>query len=199
MTEAVIPAPPASQASHQAHVAIVTEATMTSSVVGGEGEADTLSFDTQMIEELLNQPNDPFIDPSFSMSGATPAISVSMPVINISSAAQVSREDEILAEINAEMAAVTAGMDPSGHAPLMMISPGGTVIITSAPVPPPATDFIPPAPPSERISVASSSEEEVDIMSPSEGKSEKSKRRRKKLGSSSSGTSSKKKPRKKKD
>ena len=157
------------------------------------------SFSAQMIEELLNEPIDPSANPSDVVNEAAPAASLSMPAIGTSDAAQASREDDVLAEIAAEMAAGNVGSSPPGPAPLMVISPGGTVLIETAPVPPPATTPMPPARPPRRTSVASSSEEDVDIISLPEGKPEKSKRLRKKSGSGSGGATPKKKIRKKKE
>ena len=158
-----------------------------------------------MIEELLKQPCEPFIDPSFAMSGVAPTFSSFMPTVNVSSAARSSREEEILAEISTEMAAVTtvdgSGSDvaPPSLTPLTVTSPAGTAITSSAEAPPPVTASLPPVRPHKRISIPSSSEEDVDIMPDPEDAPKKDKKPRKKPGSGSSGSTPKKRPQKKKE
>ena len=199
MTEVVVSAPLALSVPYQTQGVVFTEAITTSTLVGEEGDANMFSFSAQMIEELLNEPINPSVNPSDAMSGAAPAVSSSMPATGTSDVAQASCEDEVLAEIDAAMAAGTAAMNPSGPAPLMVISPGGTVVIEAAPAPLPVTVPMPSTRPPRRISVASSSEDDVDIMPLPEGKPEKSKRLRGKSGSGSGGATPKKKIRKKKD
>mgnify|MGYP003361994196 CR=1 FL=1 len=199
MTEVIVSAPLALSVPQQTQGVVFSEAITTSTLIGEEGDANMFSFSAQMIEELLNEPIDPSANPSDVVNEAAPAASLSMPAIGTSDAAQASREDDVLAEIAAEMAAGNVGSSPPGPAPLMVISPGGTVLIETAPVPPPATTPMPPARPPRRTSVASSSEEDVDIISLPEGKPEKSKRLRKKSGSGSGGATPKKKIRKKKE
>ena len=94
MTEVVVSAPLALSVSHQTQGVVFTEAITTSTLIGEEGDANMFSFSAQMIEEPLNEPIDPSVNPSDDVSGAAPAVSSSMPAIGTTDAAQVSREDE---------------------------------------------------------------------------------------------------------
>ena len=77
-----------------------------------------------MMEEVLNHHSDPFFDLLYVMSGVAPAISSSVPTVSISDDAQTLHEEEIIAEINAEMKAAArtssfgGGMAGPGPTPL---------------------------------------------------------------------------------
>ena len=163
-----------------------------------------MSFDVQMFEELFGHPLDPIPDLSFTTSGAAPVSSSIVLTTSVSGAAQLSREEEILAEISAEMATtvtVGPGCDaaPSSLSSLMMISPGGTVTVSSVADQVHVTAPVPPAHSHRRISVPSSSEEDVDIMQDPEDVPKKGKKSRRKPGSGPSGSTPRKKHRRKKE
>ena len=205
MTESDAPALPIPHTSQPMQGAVVTEAITTTAVAGEMGEGSSISFDVQMIEELLKQPCEPFTDPSFAMGGVAPTFSSFMPTVSVSSVARSSREEEILAEISAEMAAVMTAGDSGGDVappsltPSMVTSPTSTVITSSVEASPPVTASPPPVRPHKRISIPSSSEEDVDIMPDPEDAPKKDKKSRRKPGSGSSGSTPKKRPRKKKE
>lgn len=205
MTESDAPALPIPQTSQPMQGAVVTEAITTTAITSEMGEGSSISFDVQMIEELLKQPCEPFHDPSFTMGGVAPTFSSFMPTASVSSTARSSREEEILAEISAEMATVTtvggSGGDvaPPSLTPSIVTSLTGTTITSSVEALPPVTASPPPVRPHKRISIPSSSEEDVDIMPDPEDASKKDKKSHKKPGSESSGSTPKKKPRKKKE
>ena len=158
-----------------------------------------------MMEELLGHHSDPFADLPFVMGGTIPMTSSLAPTAGVPDDAQTLHEEEIIAEINAEMEAAArgsdfgGGMDGPSPAPLRMISLGGTVIETSAPAPLPSVDPVPPTPPAGSIPIHLSSEDEVDIMPPTGDRPPKGKGSKRKLSGSSSGSTPKGKPKKKKE
>ena len=151
MAESDAPTLPVPQTSQPMQGAVVTEAITTTAVANEMGEGSSMSFDVRMIEELLKQPCEPFTDPSFAMGGVAPTFSSFMPTVNVSNAARSSREEEILAEISAEMAVVTtvggSGSDvaPPSLTPLMVTSLAGTAITSSVEASPPVTASLPPS------------------------------------------------------
>ena len=195
---------PVPSALYPTHGVVVTEAISTAAMVGDIGEGGSMSFDVQMFEELFGHPLAPVPDLSFATSGAAPVSSSIVTTTGVPSAAQLSREEEILAEISAEMAkTVTVGPDgdavPSSLSSLMMISPGGTVIVSSVAEHVSVTAPMPSVRPHKRISIPSSSEEDVDIMPEPEDVPKKGKKSRMKPGSGSSGSTPRKKHRRKKE
>ena len=194
------------QESGQAPEAIISEATSVAAMTPvGVTQGSSLSFDEQMINELLGRQSDPFADLPFGLGGFSSTSDTSTQTITTHSEARAQREAAMLAEINAEMAAAVHGGDVDGGAagrcptPLMIVSPGGTLIDTNVPVPPPAAESVPPTPPVGSIPIESSSDEDVDIMPSPEGSLPKEKGSKRKGTGGSSSSSRKKKLRKQKD
>lgn len=207
MSEVTPTAPPAIQESHLAQEAIITEAITTTAVAPIEvTQGGSISFDEQMVNELLGQHSDPSADMPFIISGLSPVSSSSMQTTDAPSQAQSIRDEEILAEINAELEAAgrsgNAGSETAVHspAPLRMVSPGGTVVDTHVFVPSSVADPVPPTPSVGSMHLGSSSEEDVDIMPPAGEQPSESKpsKRRISVSSESEGEPLKRRPKKKK-
>ena len=156
------------QESSQKVKAIATETTAVTAVSIEAAQGSGLSLEEQMVSELLGEQGGSFSDlPFIIVSSLPPSSSSSMQAEDAPSQAHATRDEEILAEINAEIEAAgqsdsigssTAARSP---APLRVESSGG--IIT-----PLVVDPVPPTPPVESLHVDSSSEEDIDIMPPAE-------------------------------
>lgn len=78
VTEVTLTAPPATQEPHQVQKAIITETITTTAAVPIEvTQGSLLSFDEQMMNELLGRHSDPFADLPFVLSGLLPTSSAS--------------------------------------------------------------------------------------------------------------------------
>ena len=206
MIDAAPVVPPVAQESYLTQEAIVTKVTTVATTAPlDEMQGSTLVFDEQMMEELFRRHSDPFADLPFEMGGSAPATSSSMPTADAPSGARAVTEEEMFAQIDAEMAAAAhggsfgGGMAAPGPAPLRMLSPGGTVFITSVPIPPSVLDPVPPTPPVGSIPIHSSSEEDVEIMPSPGDRPPKGNGSKRKNSGGSSGSTPRRKPRKKKD
>ena len=206
MTGVALAAPLTIQESDQAPGAIISEATSVAALAPvGVTQGSSLSFDEQMINELLGRQSDPFADLPFGLGGFTATSDTSSQTTTAPSEARARREAAMLAEINAEMAAAAHGGEVDGGAaaqcptPLMTVSPGGTLTDTNVLASPPAAESVPPTPPTGRIPIESSSDEDVDIMPSPEGSLPKEKGSKRKGTGGSSSSSRKKKLRKQKD
>ena len=120
-----------------------------------------------MASELLGQHGGFSTDLSFIVSDLPPTSSSSMQTADAPSQAQTIRDEEILAEIQAQLEAAghsgSAGGSATAHSstPARIVPSGGTISIS-------VTDPVPPTPPAGSLPVDSSSEEDIDIMPPAE-------------------------------
>ena len=197
--------PPAVQEPHQEQEAIITEAIATTTAAPTKvRKGGSITFDKQMMNELLSQHSDPFVNMSFVLGTFPPASTALSQSTATYRESRATRETEILAQIEAEMEAAAHGgnskcattvVDPT---PLAVTSSGDTLVGTSAPVPPPVVDPTPPTPREENIPLSSSSEEYIDIMPSSEEDPPKGTGSKQKTVSGSSGSTLKRKPKKKK-
>lgn len=165
-TTSVVPS--ATQEPHQEQEATITEATTTTATAPADGvQGRTLTFDEQMMRELLGHHSDPFADLSFVMGGVAPVSSSSDPAASASGDAHTTHEEKIIAEINVEMEAAARASSFGGEmagpspAPLRMFSPEGTVVDTNVPHPPANIDPIPPTPAPRNIPIHLSSERKL--------------------------------------
>ena len=156
------------QESSQKVKAIATETTAITAVSIEAAQGSGLSLEEQMVSELLGEQGGYSTDLQFIIvSDPLPASSSSMQVADAPSQAQATREEEILAEISAEIEAAghsgSAGGSTTAHSPASarVVSSGGTI-------PSSVTDPVPPTPPAGSLPVDSSSEEDIDIMPPAE-------------------------------
>jgi hypothetical protein len=148
--------------------AIATETTVVTAVSAEAVQGGSLSADEQMVSELLGEQGGSFSDlPFIIVSSLPPSSSSSMQAEDAPSQAHATRDEEILAEINAEIEAAGHSGTVSGStaaqspAPATVAPSGGTVSTS-------VTDPVPPTPPAGSLHVDSSSEEDIDIMPPAE-------------------------------
>ena len=110
MSKATLTAPPVVQEPHQEQEAIITEAIATTIAAPTEvTQGGSITFDGQMINELLSQHSDPFVDMSFVLGTFPPASIASSQSTATYRESRAAREAEILAQIEAEMEATAHG------------------------------------------------------------------------------------------
>ena len=136
----------------QGQKAITTETTVvTTTASTGAAQESSLSLDEQMVSELLGQQGDFSTDLPFIISELPPASSSFVQTGVAPSQAPSTRDEEILAEIHAELEA--EGQSGSVDGDTIPSSIAGPVT---------------PTPPAGSPHLDSSSEEDVDIMPPAE-------------------------------
>ena len=109
----------AAQESSRGDKAIATETTVVTAVSAETTQGGSLSADEQMVSELLGEQGGSFSDlPFIIVSSLPPSSSSSMQAVDAPSQAHATRDEEILAEINAEIEAaghsgIVGGAEPS--------------------------------------------------------------------------------------